>query len=87
MKWRSNAYEEVCQSKDNLSRIQSEISTLRIQKNELNEKFGMLSKDIFQTEQRWNFLLKLQVYVIFIPSIWFGLISYSSYKFLIVLSK
>lgn len=68
MKWRSNAYDQVCQSKDNLSKIQSDISTLNIQKNELDEKFGMLSKDIFQTEQRWNFLLKLQVFIILMPS-------------------
>lgn len=64
MKWRSNAFDQVCQSKDQLSKIQTEIAALRIQENDLDEKFGMLSKDIFQTEQRWNFLLKLQVSII-----------------------
>lgn len=71
MKWRSNAFEQVCQSKDRLSKIQTEISTLRIQKNELDEKFGMLSKEIFQTEQRWNFLLKLQVFISLIVRVYY----------------
>lgn len=60
-KWKVDAYDKVVAAHDHLKNIQGEIEELKQVKAERNEQLDKMHLVVFEIEQRWNFLMKLQV--------------------------
>ena len=61
IKCKADAYKHVTENHSRLKELQSEIKSLSIEKSLLDDTWTEFSKDLYETEQRWNFLLMLQV--------------------------
>lgn len=60
-KWKKDTFDKVVKAHEQLKDIQKNISELRNILTVRNEMLDQLNLKIFEMEQRWNFLMRLQV--------------------------
>lgn len=61
-KWKADAHDRANRSNEHLIQLQNNKVQFIENQNRLTDTLSKLSKKLFDTEHKWNFLMKLQVF-------------------------